>query len=258
MRLRRCITVCALVLAMPLIGLAQGYTKVIEKVEARLDENIPLDEKGVAVASAEAEKPAATAAAMPVPTPIEIARRDATYISTYHDVYHILSEPNPCSNFFGGPLAAVEVLNNLFVELGTTRLSNTKTSLVMSGRTRSMRSARTGVSYRLFEKAVINTNGPFYQRKYSRADAFVPSVGSFEPDTREARATIVLHELGHLLQGADGHWLLPNDGSSDEQSKKNTSTIETRCGEQIKELARSKQGANRNTPEKGSKPQSLQ
>ena len=258
MRLRRCTTVCALVLVMPLIGLAQGYTKVLEKVEARLDENIPADEKVPAIPSAEAEKPAAKAAALPLPTPLEIARRDSTYVSTYHDVYHILSEPNPCSNFFGGPLAAVEVLNNLFVELETSRLSNTKTSLVMSGPTRSMRNARTGVRYRLFEKAVINTNGPFYQRKYSRADPFVPSVGSFEPDTREARATIVLHELGHLLQGADGHWLLPNDGSDDEQSKKNTSTIETRCGEQIKELGRGKQGANRSAPEKGSKPRSLQ
>ena len=256
MRLRRCLTVCALVLVMPLIGLAQGYTQVLEKVEARLDENIPVNDER-AVPSAEAER-ATEAAALPIPTPLEIARRDSTYVSAYHDVYHILSAPNPCSNFFGGPLAAVEVLNNLFVELGTTRLSNTKTSLVMSGPTRSMRNARTGVSYRLFEKAVINTNGPFYQRKYSRADPAVPSVGSFDPDTREARATIVLHELGHLLKGADGRWLLPNDGSSDEQSRKNTITIETRCGEQIKELGREKKGTKQSAPEKENERQSSQ
>lgn len=249
MRLRRCLVVCALVLAMPLIGLAQVATEEAYQVTANMNKSVPV----VSESAGDVAK-----AALPVPTPMVIARKDATYKSAYHDVYRILSEPNPCSNFFGGPSAAVEVLNNLFSELGTTKLSSTKTSMVMSGRTRRVINARTGLNYRLFEKAAINTSGPFYQRKFPGSIQLVPNVGSFEPDTREARATILLHELGHLLPGSDGRWLLPNDGDDDEQSKKNTSTIEERCGEQIKELRSSKAGAKAVAPKKGSEPQSSQ
>jgi hypothetical protein len=251
MRLRRYLSVCALVLLMPLVGLAQAAVEEAYQLAASLDKNI----SGTIT---EAASPDAVRAALPVPAPLVMARKDATYTSAYHDVYHILSEPNPCSSFFGGPQAAVEVLNNLFSGLETTRLSSTKTSMVMSGRTRRVINARTGVNYRLFEKAAINTSGPFYQRKLAGSTPLVPNVGSFEPDTREARATILLHELGHLLQGADGQWLLPNDGASDEQSKKNTGTIETRCGEQIKELRRSKAGAKQPAPKKRNEPQSSQ
>lgn len=247
MRLRRCLVVCALVLVMPLIGLAQTLATETEKVEATGDEKIlGAGDKAVV---AEAEK-----LAVPMPTPLELARKDAIYTSAYHDVYHILSAPNPCSSFFGGPSTALEVLNNLFSKLETSRLPDTKTGLSMSGETRNLSNAQTGAKYRSFEKAVINTSGPFYRRKFSSADPFVPNVGKFEPNTREARAAILLHEIGHLLQGADGHWLLPNDGASDELSMKNTTTIETRCGEQIKELRRSKLDAK--PPAKGSEPKS--
>lgn len=251
MRLRRCLGVCALVLVMPLIGLAQAASEEAYQVTANMNESIPVVSESVAGVDV-------VKAALPVPTPMVIARKDATYKSAYHDVYHILSEPNPCSSFFGGSRAAVEVLNSLFSELETTKLSSTKTSMVMSGRTRRVINARTGLNYRLFEKAVINTSGPFYQRKLTGSTPLVPNVGSFEPDTREARATILLHELGHLLPGPNGHWLLPNDGDNDEQSKKNTSTIEERCGEQIKELKRGRAGAKTVAPKKGSEPQSSQ
>lgn len=244
MRLRRCLFVCALVLVMPLIKLDYTVAQEAETMEASRDEKIAVAEAGGSMAGM--EKPA-----VPMPTPLLMARKDAVYLSAYRDVYRILSAENPCSIFFGGPLKAVEVLNGLFGKLETSRLSDSKVGLTMSGRTRNMSNARTGVSYRLFEKAVINTTGPFYQRKISNSDPFVPNVGSFQPNTREARATILLHELGHLVQGADGRWLLPNDGASDDQSRKNTATIETRCGDQIKELRRSKTGAERVAPEKG-------
>ena len=117
-------------------------------------------------------------------------------------------------------------------------MADVKVSIEMSGLTRTVKSMRTGVSYRLFDKAVINTAGPFYNMKLSVASPTVPNVGSFRPNSPEARATILLHEMGHLIQGADGHWLLPNDGNNAEQSKQNTATIEDRCGEQIKELGR--------------------
>jgi hypothetical protein len=148
------------------------------------------------------------------------------------------------------------VFNTLYSKLETSRLADTKTGVAMSGPTSSVMNARTGANYRLFEKAIINTSGPFYRRKLSRTDPLVPNVGSFEPNTREARAAILLHELGHLVQGADGRWLLPNDGTSDTQSIKNTTTIETRCGEQIKELRRNRLSAKPPAAEKANEPAS--
>ena len=38
---------------------------------------------------------------------------------------------------------------------------------------------------------------------------FVPGVGAFQPNTREARTLILLHELAHLIRGKDGRWLIP-------------------------------------------------
>ena len=248
MRLRRCLFVCALVLVMPLAAVAQTLAEDREVVKANLDEKVLAVDK--AGAAAKEEGAAAEKAAVPVPTPLEIARKDGTYRSAYHDVYHILSHTNPCSSFFGGPTTAVEVLNNFFGRLEVTRLPSARVGLTMSGRTRNLKNGRTGANYRIFEKAVINTGGPFYQRKFSPSDPLVPKVGSFQPNTREARAAILLHEMGHLLQGMDGQWLLPNDGESDEQSRKNTDTIENRCGEQIKELQRTRKGTAQPVPEK--------
>lgn len=245
MRLRSPLIVCALVLVMPVVGSAQSLAPDGEKVEAA-----NASEKAKAV-DAPAEKEAARVV-LSVAPPLELARKDAVYTSAYHDVYHILSEPNPCSSFFGGPSTAVEVLNTLYGRLETSRLSDPKTGLYMSGRTRTISNARTGANYRMFEKAVINTSGPFYQRKFWAADPFVPNIGSFQPNTREARAAILLHEMGHLVQGADGRWLLPNDGTSDELSKRNTATIEQKCGNQIKELRRTKTRASKGSPQPGS------
>lgn len=254
MRLRRWLCVCILVLVMPLIGLAQMVSQEVENVEAGTGEKmLAINDAGAEVGPAAASATTTTAAAL-VPPPLEIGRKDGTYKSAYHDVYHILSGPNPCSSFFGGPQTAVEVLNNLFSKLEVTRLPNAKVSMTMFGRTHSVRNARTGASYRLFERAVINTTGPFYQKKFSPSDPFVPNVGSFQPNTREARAAILLHEMGHLLQGPDGEWLLPNDGTSDEQSRKNTAEIEKRCGEQIKELQRKRKGTESLVPAKGGEP----
>jgi hypothetical protein len=251
MRLRRYLFVCVLVLVMPLIKLDYATAQETEKRTETLNEQLPAVDSGGSVA--EKEKPAA----LPLATPMKIERKDIVYVSAYKDVYRILSVDNPCSSFFGGPLKAVEVLNGLYGKLETARMNDSKIGLSMSGQTRSVSNARTGASYRLFEKAVINTEGPFYRKKFSMADPFVPNVGSYQPNTREARAAILLHEMGHLVQGADGRWLLPNDGASDEQSRKNTATIETRCGDQIKELrrGRNKAGAQVPAPQKESEPE---
>jgi hypothetical protein len=47
---------------------------------------------------------------------------------------------------------------------------------------------------------------------------------------------MLLHELGHLLRGPDGRWLLPDDGGNEVQSATNTMTIMDKCSEQIKSL----------------------
>lgn len=241
MRLRKYLFVCALILVMLLMDL--GHTIAQELDEVNRDTEIP------ATVNYSSGAPAKNVPA-PVPTPLQTMRKDSFVLSAYKDIYHILSVENPCSLFFGGPSKAVEVLNGLFSELEATRMNDSKVGLSMYGPVRTVSSARTGVKYRLFEKAVINTNGPFYRGKFSSADGFVPGVGSFQPNTREARATILLHEMGHLIQGLDGRWLLPNDGTSDEQSRKNTTTIETRCGDQIRELQRGNAEQKSPAPEK--------
>jgi hypothetical protein len=47
-----------------------------------------------------------------------------------------------------------------------------------------------------------------------------------------------LHELGHVVQGASGDWLLPDDGFDDSTSRENTKKVENVCGEQIKNLSK--------------------
>ena len=251
MRLRRYLFVCALVLVMPLIELNRATAQEVEKADAnRSVEIIGTSNK---LTDTESKKEIA-----PVPTPLPLVRKDVVYISAYKDVYHILSAQNPCSSFFGGASKAVEVLNGLFRELETSRLPSSKIGLSMSGQTRNVRNAQTGTSYRLFEKAVINTSGPFYQKERNASGLSIPNIGSYSPNTREARAAILLHEIGHLIQGADGRWLLPNDGSSETQSRQNTATIETRCSEQLKELGGSKAEQNASVSEKADEPQGSQ
>ena len=50
---------------------------------------------------------------------------------------------------------------------------------------------------------------------------------------------MLLHELGHLVKGAEGNWLLPDDGNDVEASSNNSRKIEDVCGDQIRELAKS-------------------
>ncbi len=109
----------------------------------------------------------------------------------------------------------------------------------MTGQTTYMLNVTTKKEYRLFEQVLINAKGPFYRNRFSSSDPSVPSVGTFEPNTKEVRVLIFLHELGHVVKGQDGEWLLPNDGNSDKVSQENTRKIEGICGDQIKGLGKS-------------------
>lgn len=50
-----------------------------------------------------------------------------------------------------------------------------------------------------------------------------------------------LHELGHMMKGNDGRWLLPDDGKDQNRSHVNSQKIEDFCGSEIKRLR--KEGA---------------
>ena len=169
------------------------------------------------------------------PRRLVLAKKDWDLTRAYFDVFSILSDKNPCSSFYGGPRAATAVFNS-FATLVKSEPLLREVSFQMTGRPRLMRHMPTGKSYRLFDKALVNVNGAFYQRRTDVMRKFPADVGAFPPGTRAARALILLHELGHLIQGEDGEWLIPDDGHSGQQSKANTLRIQQICRAQLQTL----------------------
>lgn len=106
----------------------------------------------------------------------------------------------------------------------------------MSGTFTSLVEPHEGIAYRLFEQSEINSLGAFYRAKTFPSEPSVPNMGSFPPNTREARVIILLHELAHLIKDEHGAWLIPDDGDRPQISRRNTLTIESRCGQQIRAL----------------------
>ena len=150
----------------------------------------------------------------------------------YLDAFSILNEDNTCSAFYGGP-PAIQVLNELMGQLKPRYLDST-VAVKMTGKTITIISVQYSLSYRLFDKAELNLEGPFYSNGF-HADR---SIGGFRPNTREARVTILLHELGHLIKRRDKQWLLPNDGASEDLVRENTERVIAMCGKQIRRLSR--------------------
>jgi hypothetical protein len=172
-------------------------------------------------------------------TPIELLplrnpERPNELEQAYLDSFSILKDENSCSAFYGGP-SSITVLNELTQQLKPTHLDR-HVGIRMSGETTIVLSAVTGFTFRLFQKAEVNLDGPFYQSRFASSRGRVPPIGPFEPNTREARVTTMLHELGHLLRRPDGQWLLPNDGRSAGESEANTQRVLDVCGEQIRSL----------------------
>ena len=167
------------------------------------------------------------------PPRIVIQKRDYNLTQAYADVFKILSDKNTCSRFYGGPRPATIVLNS-FVQKVKSEALTPDVAFYMSGRPRVIREP--GASYRVFEQVLVNTNGSFYHRREDSFRKFPSDVGSFAAGSRPARALILLHELGHLMQGEDGAWLLPDDGHSGELSKANTLRVERECRRQLEAL----------------------
>jgi hypothetical protein len=169
------------------------------------------------------------------PRPLILKKRDWDLTRAYFDVFNILSNENPCSHFYGGPRSATTVLNG-FVSLVRSQPLTREVSFQMAGTQRLVRSVATGASYRLFERTTVNTNGSFYQRRVDSLRKFPADVGDFAPGSRKARALILLHELGHLIQGEDGDWLIPDDGYDGPQSNANTLRVQQACRRQLDTL----------------------
>lgn len=167
--------------------------------------------------------------------PSPLISKDRTLATAYFNTLSILSTTNGCSVFFGGPAASVEVFKQLIGKMQKDYLT-TPVGIQMSGETVNVSNALTKTQYRLFDKVRINGNGPFYRRLFSRSNIPLPRIGTFEPNTREARVLMFLHELGHVMKGEDGKWLLPNDGKDEILSRQNSQKINDVCGAQIKAL----------------------
>jgi len=149
------------------------------------------------------------------------------------DAVAILETENACSDFFGGSKSA-RVLDELLVTLETAGGTDFRVAVRMSGRF--VVYNNNGVQYRLFDRAEVNWSGAFYRAKVFPSDSPVPNVGSFQPNTRQARVLILLHELAHLIENDNGNWLIPDDGHSPELSRSNTRMIESKCEQEIRTL----------------------
>lgn len=168
----------------------------------------------------------------PIPTPLHLGSRGMMYTASYMDAYRILKEDNSCSRFFGGAASATEVLNRLTEQIQKKRLENNQIAIRMSGSYTNFHDRQTGASFRLFAEVILNTAGPLFIPPAIAATQR-QAIGRFSTNTRAARVLILLHELGHMVRGADGRWLLPNDGHSADLSLQNTGTVQSRCLKQL-------------------------
>jgi len=166
----------------------------------------------------------------------EFENRHLTLLDrAYLDAYVVLSGDNQCSHFFAGS-GSLQVLDELVIRLRIRLMTDSSIGIRMSGTFTNLVNLQEGIAYRLFEQADINSSGAFYKSKTHPEEPFVPNMGSFRPNTRRVRVLILLHELAHLIRGRSGVWLIPDDGCNTELSRKNTLTIESKCGEQIRAL----------------------
>jgi hypothetical protein len=117
-----------------------------------------------------------------------------------------------------------------------TRPLGREVSFQMTGVQRRFHDPASGVSYRLFDRIMVNSNGSFYQRRADANNNFPTNVGKFPPGSRSARALILLHELGHLIEGGDGIWLIPDDGRDGSLSKANTLRVQKACRRELEAL----------------------
>jgi hypothetical protein len=166
----------------------------------------------------------------------EMMVNDAAFGEAVTEALKVLDDDTPCSRFFGGVGKATAVLRRLAARMKKTRLPH-GVGIRMYGGTTIYQDTAGGGAYRLFDHAAVNAEGPFYRPPLLFLSARpVTSVGGWPASTRGARVLMLLHELGHLIEGPDGGWLLPDDGGDRRQSEKNTESVQKACGEQLRSL----------------------
>jgi RHS repeat-associated protein len=145
----------------------------------------------------------------------------------------ILSGVNACSAYFGQN--AIDALNALEQQL--TRgypngMNDTKLGIRMSGpQTDHIKAGSSAPVYRTYDKAVINGNGPFYNR-FSKT-----RFGNYDPGKAQSQSLQILHELGHMVY-KNGKPLLADDGGSGLEgvSEDNTKEILKHCKAEIDKI----------------------
>jgi hypothetical protein len=183
---------------------------------------------GAVVAGGDARAEAASPPAPEALPPAGLA--DA---ASYADTFRVLSYESSCSRFYGGPSLALTVLNGLASQLRRRSLGQEGVGIMMTGGYELYRDEATGRGYRLFREAYVNSDGPFIYR-VPRPHSPRLRVGRFEAETRQAKALLLLHELGHLVGAPAGDkWLLPDDGGDARRSERNTQTVESQCLKQL-------------------------
>ncbi|MDQ3257652.1 MAG: hypothetical protein M3R15_27830 [Acidobacteriota bacterium] len=174
--------------------------------------------------------------APPVPSPLiglpKSVKAMPAVSRAYMDAIKVLEEDSECSRFFGGTEVATGVLNKMAARLTVASLDSPMVGIRMQGDIGHVTNFRTGHSYRLFEKVVVNSYGPF-ANLFDRGRTFA---GSYPASSRRGRALMLLHELAHLMKGPDGEWLIPDDGGGRNPmlSLRNTETIERVCRGRMK------------------------
>jgi len=149
----------------------------------------------------------------------------------YLDAFTILNDDNQCSRLFGGRYA-ISALNEFVHRLKPTYLER-NVAIRMSGSITTMQSNKTGFSFRVFDKTEINLGGSFFHNL-----GHAPVVSNYQPNTRESRVVVLLHELGHLVKGADNNWVLPDDGGDRSLSVENTRHVVSACRKQIESVSK--------------------
>jgi hypothetical protein len=151
----------------------------------------------------------------------------------------ILQVPNACSAWFqeSDPDAA-EIFRSLHYELdrqGTSHMVRVRTEFGVSHFKHpwgAMSDENGGRDSNIF----LNANGPFFAQQSRVTDSATIirptwhrlNVGFYDGDTNEARVTILLHELGHIIGR------LPEDNDSwDGRSSRNTLEVLQHCGTEI-------------------------
>jgi len=154
----------------------------------------------------------------------------------YLDVFTILNEENSCSNLYGGS-PAIAALNQLFQKLHPTYLDR-NIAIRMKGATTIFQSYRSKFSFRVFDVVEINREGAFF-RGNNPGERRIPLIGNYQPNTRESRVVVLLHELGHMVRDKNNKsWLFADDGDDRYLSQKNSETVVGACQNQIESVGK--------------------